>query len=366
MKETMSCAAALPQTYSLKELVQGEKVKVYGRYRFLENEAISCDFTACGIEFTAFCAGNVTMEVMSSVPTYGKAPEEPAVCYYTVWVDGVRRDFRRTETDPRENGVCVQGEAVLTLAEDLPEGRHTFRVLKQSSVLRCITELRSISLAGVFEDRPADNKVLVEFIGDSLCSGTGNLGSPDVGGYNAMFEDGTQAFPYMTADELGADWSIVSRPGIGMAFCAGGKDPNNMSRIYHLQCFWRSNAVEYEVGRIPSLVVIYLGNNDDSHIVADPGKGVAYDAAYRALVDTVRKNYGEDTPLLLLVGTTLSDVSKEVTRKIAVDYPNVKVVPFTWHKSGYGNHPTTEEHRIEKEQFIPVLQELYPNLFPAK
>ena len=366
METKMGCAAVLPQTYTLKELVDAGKVKTYGRGIFLENEALSCDFTACGIEFAANCSGKVTMEVMSSVPTYGKEPESPAVCYYTVWVDGVRKDQRRTETDPRENGVCVEGEATMTLAEDLPEGRHTFRVLKQSSVLRCITELRSISLAGTFEDRPADKDVLIEFIGDSLSSGTGNLGSPDVGGYNAMFEDGTNAFTFMAADELGADWSIVSRPGIGMAFCAGGKDPNNMSRIYHLQCFWRSNTREYEVGRIPNLVVIYLGNNDDSHIVADPGKGVAYDAAYRALVDTVRKNYGESTPLLLMVGTTLSDVSKEVTRKIAADYPCVKITPFTWHKSGYGNHPTIEEHKIEKDDFIPILREFYPELFPVK
>lgn len=354
------------KTYTLRELVHTGKVKVYGRFRFLENEAISCDFTASGIEFTAFCSGDVTMEVMTSVPTYGKQPEAPAVCYYTVWVDGVRRDFRRTETDPRENGVCVQGESVLTLAEDLPEGVHTFRVLKQSSVLRCITELRTLSLRGTIHDRPADKEVFVEFIGDSLVSGTGNLGTADVGGYNAMFEDGTQAFAYLSADELGVDWSIVSRPGIGMAFCAGGKDPNTMSRIYHLQCFWRSNVVEYEVRRIPNLVVIYLGTNDDLLLAGDPEKGPQFDEAYRSLVETVRKNYGEDTPLLLLEGTALSDVVKNVIRGVAADYKNVKTVPFIRHTSGYGNHPTAEEHRIEKDDFVPMLRDLYPDLFPVK
>ena len=367
MAEHTNCTAGSNvRTYTLKNLVETEKVKTYGRGIFLENEALTCDFTACGIEFTAVCTGDVTMEVASFAPTYGKGEETPAVCYYTVWVDGVRRDFRRTETDPRENGICVQGETTLVLAENLPEGRHTFRVLKQSSVLRCITELRTLSLCGEIDGRPADKQVLVEFIGDSLVSGTGNLGSPDVGGYNAFFEDGTQAFAYLSADALGVDWSIVSRPGIGAAFCAGGKDPNTMSKVYHLQCFWRSNTVEYEVGRIPDLVVLYLGNNDNLLLEENPEQAPLLDQAYRVLMDTVRKNYGEKIPILLLESTTVADVVKSTIRGVAADYKDVELMPFERHINGYGKHPTTDEHRIETKDFVAMLRRLYPALFPAE
>ncbi|MBE6963438.1 MAG: hypothetical protein E7443_02410 [Ruminococcaceae bacterium] len=350
--------------YSLKELVEAEKVKVYGRCILLENEALSCDFSASGIEFNAYCSGNVTVDVKVIAPTYGTEPEKSFGCYYTVWVDGIRNDVRRSEEDPRENGLRIDGEGTLVLAEDLPEGWHTFKILKQSNVLRCITELQAVSLTGEFGRRPADSRLLIEFIGDSLTCGTGNLARPDWGDVSINYEESTSGFAYMTADELGADWNIVARPGIGVVFASVNK--NNMSEIYHLQCFWRSNKTEQKVGRIPDLVVIYLGTNDNRQLKRGPESAPIFDKAFRHLVDTVISNYGKETPILLLKSRSLTETAKAVIRGIASDYENVNFIPFTHHEGGGEGHPDLAEHRMEADELIAALKERYPALFPAE
>jgi len=350
--------------YSLKELVDADKVKVYGRCVLLDNGALSCDFSASGIEFNAYCSGTVTVDVKVIVPTYGKEPEKPFGCYYTVWVDGVRNDARRSEEDPRKNGLRIDGEGALVLAEDLPEGWHTFKVLKQNNVLRCITELQGISLAGRFGERPADRKVLIEYIGDSLTCGTGNLAIDERGDISIHYEESTRGFAYLTADALGADWNIVARPGIGVVFAT--VDQNNMSEVYHLQCFWRSDITEEVVGRIPDLVVIYLGTNDNRRLKREPGSAPVFDKAFRHLVDTVIARYGVETPILLLKSRSLTEEAKIVIRGIALDYSNVNAIPFTHHTGGAEGHPNLEEHRMEADDLIAALKERYPAIFPAE
>jgi len=350
--------------YSLKELVDADKVKVYGRCILLENEALSCDFSASGIEFKAYCSGQVSVDVRVTSPTYGTEPEKPFSCYYTVWVDGVRNDARRSEEDPRENGLRIDGEGTLVLAEALPEGWHTFRVLKQNNVLRCISELQAVWLAGEFGERPADRKVLIEYIGDSLSCGSGNLGTAEWGDVSINYEESTRGYAYMTADALGADWNIVARPGIGVVFATVNK--NNMSEIYHLQCFWRSDETEQKVERIPDLVVIYLGTNDNRQLKREPETAPVFEKAFRHLVDTVIERYGADTPILLLKSRSLVDEAKDVIRGIASDYNNVNFMPFTHHLGGAEGHPNLEEHHMEAEDLIEALKTRYPALFSAE
>lgn len=354
------------RTYTPAAAIAEDLIKVYGRYTELADEAISCDFTACGIEFAAYCRGEVSLELSTSKPAMGSNGASTDYSFFTVWVDGERIDVEKRGATNIINGIKVEGKnAKLTLATDLEEGYHTFKVLKQNNPRNCIAQINSISFTGEFAERPADNEVLIEFIGDSLTAAYGNLGSASVGDGGTNYEDGTKSYAYLAAEELGADWSIVARPGIGVIF-GTDHEAYQMSNIYKYQCFWRHPKNLNNVGRIPQLVVIYLGTNDNGKVGASTANKELFDTKYRALLDEVIGNYGEDVKILLLENTAMSATTKSVFAAIDTDYDQVQILPFTRHTNGFGSHANVTECELEAAQLVAALRQKYPDLFPAK
>ena len=371
---TTTVATTTSIDYSEKTLtpaaaIAEDQLKVYGRYVELEGEAISCDFTACGIEFSAYCRGDVAVEIQVQQPVTGQGA---TFGFFTIWVDGERMDVELRKDSGRPtaytSGVRVVRTATVNLATGLEEGLHTFKILKQNNPRNCIAQINWIKLEGEMAARPADRDVLIEFIGDSLTAAYGNLGTNGVSTDNgsANIEDGTLSYAYLAAEQLGADWSIIARPGIGVIF---GTDANEfqMSNIYKLQCFWRSKTVLYEPAeRKPQLVVMYLGTNDNSKVGQSTANKELFDEKYRSLIDEVIANYGEDVEILLLENKALSATTKGVIASIKGDYEQVKVLPFTRHTSGAGSHASVAECQTEANELEAAIRTLYPELFPAK
>lgn len=350
------------------EAIAEDKIKVHGRYVELADGAISCDFTACGIEFSAWCRGDVTIDLKVSQPITGQGS---VFGFYTVWVDGERIDVDVRKDGGRNtqytSGVRVMKSQTLTVATGLEEGLHTFKVLKQNNPRNCISQINNIKFEGQLAPRPADKEVLIEFIGDSLTAAYGNLGSSkSTDNGSANIEDGTLSYAYLAAEKLDADCTIVARPGIGMAFGTDSTANVQMADIYDLQCFWRSKSTKYETQRVPDLVVIYLGTNDNSNGSSKGGANwlTTFDTKFRGLVDGLVERYGEDTPILLLENRDLagSGVATKM-RAIDTDYENVKLIPFTRHKSGAGSHASAAECEIEANDLVSQLKTLYPDLF---
>ena len=224
--------------YKLEE--EKGKIKIYGRSAELE-EGIACDFTASGIEFNARLAGDIYLTVNAS-----------AMSYYTLYIDGVEQEQRLT---------FYGGTAEYLIAKGLPAKEYNIRLVKQTHVAHSISSLVSLRMKGELGVKPADDALMIEFIGDSITCGYGTVNYPDgVSSYSGpKYCDATKAYAFKTAELLEADYSMISVSGWAVLPDANGGScvPN----IYVKESYQRLDA-SYTPDRNVDIVVIHLGTND--------------------------------------------------------------------------------------------------------
>ena len=183
--------------------------------------------------------------------------------------------------------ITSTGNVELVLAENLPAGNHTFEVYRQTEHRGAEVGIASIVMNGDFNEKPEDNRLYIEFIGDSISTGFGALGTTsDSDGGSPKWQDATAAYPFLTAKALGADFSDVCYSGIGAKY--GWQDPN-MLNFYPYQRWQYDRNTQYNFNaRQPDVVVIALGTND---IAMEGEKGITVEqrlAGYQELLDMVR------------------------------------------------------------------------------
>ena len=252
-------------------------IKTQGRTT-LKDGALWLDFSASGIEFSANCEGKVALNLnvksLKQTDSYGGL-------YFTVIVDGVKKDRAQCH-------ITSTGNVELVLAENLTPGNHTFEVYRQTEHRGAEVGISSIALNGSFNEKPEDNRLYIEFIGDSISTGFGALGTTsDSDGGSPKWQDATAAYPFLTAKALGADFSDVCYSGIGAKY--GWQDPN-MLNFYPYQRWQYDRNTQYNFNaRQPDVIVIALGTND---IAMETEKGVTLEqrlAGYQELLDMVRE-----------------------------------------------------------------------------
>lgn len=263
------------KTYQIKDCL--DRIKVIGRSSAVA-EGITCDWTASGISFQLDCIGDVTVKVSSQ-----------GISFFTVIVDGERQAER----------VQVMGaDAKITLAKNLEGGLHSFSFLKQTENANSMCVLSAISFDGEFAEKPADKELYLEFYGDSITCGYGNLVTPTnqpaegSSSGTALWQDGTQTYAFRTAEALNADWSMISVSGIPFS---KGYTQFTMGEIMEKTNFRRGDTA-YSFERKPDLVVINLGTNDQQ-CEADMND-VKQKAT--AMIQTLRSHYGADQKILFV------------------------------------------------------------------
>jgi len=236
----------------------------------LQDGTLLLDWSASGIEFSAMCSGDVKVTFDAIKVPSG----DTNGTYFTVIVDGVVQyaDLRTPEDTTAANWtgnttsypfhITETGEITYTVASDLQYGKHTFEIYKQAEANYDILGIKSISLNGTFLSAPENKDLYIEVIGDSIAATASNLAT-GADGSGSMYQDATQGWPYMTARNLDADWSVIAKSGI-----MATEVPNHtsMQTAYKLQRFYSNdNATLYGFDRQPDVVVICLGTNDNYH-----------------------------------------------------------------------------------------------------
>ncbi len=299
-------------------------VKRVGRTTVLSG--ITCDFTASGIEFEATVTGDLKIKVQ----TTGKE------VYYTVFVDGVRLE-ERFRTKVGIDTITVGG---------FTGGRHQIRVLRQTEAQSSKSVLLELEFEGELIGPMADRELYIEFLGDSITCGYGNLiyGNPTdgSGAGDPIHQDGTAGYAFLAAEALGADYSIVSCSGIGVQ---NGYTSFPMSKFYRAESFFRDRIKDYDFSRarVPELVVINLGTNDQNKGSTEQG----FKDGVRELVQTVWQNYGEDTPILWVYGMMNAgriDWTREVFADMGGEAKGLYTVELPRNTGGAAGHPTAEAH----------------------
>ena len=292
-------------------------------------EGIFCDWSAAGIEFVATGKGDMTFAI--SVSTNMGGGKEG--CYFRAYVDGAV--FLNGESAYYE---VKKGDATITL-KDLPDGTHTIRLVKVTGYTLANTVLKSVTFDGtVTETAPAAKRLYLEFIGDSICCGWGVIGDHK-GAYTD--QDATMAYPYLIADAMDADFSVVALSGQGLtvgnpSILAGYKyaSPN------------RSMKAEYEFARKADYSIINVGTND----IFNGLSAADFEVKLKELVATVREKNGADCRIVLVGGmmkTEYNDTLKRVSKELGGS--EAKCYVYIADQAKDGAHPTEEEHRTYAE-----------------
>ena len=334
---TKETAVYAQQNYKLHEVT--DQIKFLGRTGVVGN-GITCDQTASGIEIEAYIQGEFSFTANCSEDTY-----------FTVFVDGIRLEQRfeaKGNFKDRKSVVGDLGEMAL----------HNIRIIKQTEANHSVATLKNIEFYGFLASKPKDKDLYIEFIGDSITCGYGNLwtkASPDPSDKSgtALYQDGTQGYAFLTAQLLRADVSIISCSGIGIDKGYTNQDGNGyrMADFYAAASYPRTKTEKFDFAkaRVPDLVVINLGTNDQSIGSAEAD----FKSGVKDLISFIRTSYGKDVPIIWVYGMMADgryQWVKSVMDEMGGQSKGLYMVELIKNKEGGNGHPSATAHNIASQQ----------------
>ncbi|WLQ64982.1 SGNH/GDSL hydrolase family protein [Streptomyces sp. NBC_01208] len=214
--------------------------------------------------------------------------------------------------------VQVDGATVATLVtpgdtthwiNGLRDGEHTVRVVKRNDTPGDTSTFGGFVAApgGALLGKPAPRNRQIEFIGDSLTVGYGNVSgtvdcNPEEVKRNTNADVSHSA---LTAQQLDADYQINGLSGLGMVRNVAGICPDITYRTYYDRALLDVDGDVWQNPGTwrPQIVVVNLGSNDFSDLT--PGEpwtpdslAAAYRTAYGEFLQELRTRYGAGTALV--------------------------------------------------------------------
>ncbi|MBE6758173.1 MAG: hypothetical protein E7552_06475, partial [Ruminococcaceae bacterium] len=282
--------------------------------------------------------------------------------YLNVYVDGA---LMPTET------VCVTASDVwYDLVSDLPLGEHTVEVRKRNeatySASATVTVKNLKVVGGPLFTAPAKAERKIEFIGDSITSGFGNLVEDGSGDYTTDTVEGTMTWAALAAKQLGADVQTISRSGIG--FCRNTvihNDINSSIYPYYTQTAalpgTTVDGTAWDFESDPSdVVVINLGTNDQGGTVDGVTVSDAFMTSEAVALLTLVREKNPDAVIIwtygLMGNPRQAALQAAVAQRNAAGDDKVYYIPlaaFSAGSEGTGTHghPSVQAH-INRSQVI--------------
>ena len=338
-----SCASAPEEKhdgiYTVKEM--GENYKTQGRTIVYEDKGIALLSTADSFEFNADCEGKV------SVTLFGEEMDGSNIdCYFTAYVDGVRSDVRHYVTE---------GEYELVLCENIDKGEHHFRIVRQSEWEHGRAFVKQINTTGKLLSAPEKRDIFIEFIGDSIATGFGNMPEieydSDWGGH-PIWEDGTQAFAYMAAEKLDCDYSIVAIEGVG---AVGGYWDFTMNEIYDCYPRVREKDYSYDPERTADIVVVELFSNDHGTMREDGYTPADIVSAGKELIEMARAKH-PGSKIVVLPGAFYKKFETMINEELGGVENGYYCVDVPLNTAGKSGHPDVAGHTEAADALVEVLK----------
>ncbi len=340
------------RTYNFTEIT--EYLKINGRYAVTKTDTktgskpcISFDHTAQLLAFNADCEGDVVID-MTAASLADEGREEK---YFLVVVDGV-------EERMLVNGMRgTEAKLSLTIAKNLKRGKHTFEVYRQFELTNGICNLVSVTMNGVPTERPKNKDLYIEFFGDSITAGFGNLTTSD-DQVNTHYPDkssGTDTYAFYTAKALNADMSAVARSGLAFSYGITGTP---------IQTFWRETSYaradlgEYKPERQPDIVVVNLGTNDHYNY---EDKGMTREQLYEAAVkflQMVRKDRPNAKIVWVygMMGDKIQDEIKQAVEEMGGESKGYYFYAAKRGQNGGSAHPAKADHQVASEGLVEFIK----------
>lgn len=235
-----------------------ENIHILGRTTLGENKQCHLFWTASGVEF-CFKGNAIGMEFSADYGMF--AP------WISVFLDGVcliRMPLNR-------------GKQQVMFFENMAGNiTHRLRVLKEVQAMhddeKHALSIDSILLDGTLK-KPPHYKYRLEFVGDSITSAEGAIGSKKEMDWLPAYFCPANSYPLMVADAMHADFRIISQSGWGVYKSWDGKTECAIPPYYEQVCGFLTGENNRQKGAVctydfekwqPDAVVINLGTNDDN------------------------------------------------------------------------------------------------------
>lgn len=221
--------------------------------------------------------------------------------------------------DTKQKIKVHSGEQVLTFGVSL--GKHHFKIVKLPESSCCSFAVASVACEGKFKKLKNDRMLNLEFIGDSITTGYGNMAREKEEPFCTRTQDGQRSFAYLVGEELYANYNVVAAGGhpIYKSPFAQQSLPSLYSNIdlYRNQEKW-----DFDTFR-PDGIVVELGVNDMSYLKRLEGKEREEEKEKfkEHFVDFVRTLLQQNCYIVLLDGfygdTELTAITYQVKDQIA-------------------------------------------------
>lgn len=290
--------------------------------------------------------------------------------YLGVILDGVQTKIK----------LAPQGREILTLGEDLKDGKHELLLFKRMDSCHVVqlhglifAENAVISAPDPLPDRK------IEVYGDSVSAGEvseavdfcGQVDPP----HNGELSNSYWSYSWCTARRLNAQLHDIAQGGAALMADTGwfhGPDYQGMEEIYDkLQYNDQITPTKpWDFSRyVPDVVIVAIGQNDshpDDYMARDPQgeKAENWKNHYRTFVRTLRETYPKAH--IILATTILNhhpgwdDAIDQVWRSLGDE----KIHHFLYSNNGSGTHghiriPEAEKMADELSAFIQALPEIW-------
>lgn len=327
--------------YSLTDDEVFDKIVIQGATQKLSN-GYSFDWSGSTIKIKAKAVGQVKVYFERLIPSD----------YFTVYIDGVR--ISDLVAPQKEDAT---GRYYVTVDVGNSSKEKVIEVSRQEEAMYGAYEIVGFSLKGELL-QAEENDMLIEFIGDSITSGMGVIGTK-----TDWRTDGTNAWGYLTARSLGVDFRIRSKSGIGAGRdCNGDVGPKyEWISSYPLENCFRDTTTPYTVNREADIIIINLGTNDLNAYNWSPNATQSQELEdnYVKLLNIIRQ-YNPDAKIICLAGGMTSGygtrLQKAVNRVGGSDSDFYCYWITTPLNLGGAGHPTEYQQRIIANDVLEILQ----------
>lgn len=312
------CEADAVGFVGTKELIETETITASGAVEYNDFNA-ELNFSGASLKFSANCKGTVKLNY-TAIPNAGYSLR------FKILVDGAEKEDYILKD-------VLSGSIIL--ATDLPEGEHTFEIVRATENYMGKVIITEISFDGEYLAPPEKEKLSFDFYGDSLTAGYGTtyFSLDDVSDWS-YYEDGTKSYAYLTSKALNASPNIFAYSGIGIAV---GSDPDGGgSTILDIYPNVPKNTKS-------DIVVIYLGTND---IGKYKNLGLTLDdviTIFSDFIKTVRTDYTKAKIVMLHYSKTESIILPAVEQAKTDGVTELYTLEVPCGTSGAVSHPNIEE-----------------------
>lgn len=319
--------------YSLNDTAVMEKARLMGANEKLSN-GYTFDWNGSALVLKAQAVGDITV--------YLEAGTNLEIHKFTLYIDG------KCVTDQLKPELVSKGKYKVTFnVGGYPTIKDIRFIRQQEASIGGTAAITGFNMAGeLYKSEESD--LLIEYIGDSITTGIGVHRTPD-----GWAHDGTNSYAFLSAINMGVDWRIRSRSGIGAYINSGGGKGVNCDwyNSYPLENSWRSSTTPYNESRQADVVVIYLGTNDNSGLggINTEAKINELAGGMKLLIERV-KSYNKDAKIVWVSGGMTDKYREAANRAIASFGGSEKGyflcdVPVNM-KAGENGHPDSKQQRI--------------------